>query len=534
MLNSQVVTIDTNTTFQTIHSWEAGTSVVITEGENIATDPLIDIVKYDVAKYIVDTVGINRLRLEVRAGSENTRDYWNEYITEQVSYEDWRANRYANVNDNDDPDDLNMAGFYFSELDDKINNAVLPMKEYMESKGEKLYISLCYVAFTEQITDGEYIHRDPKEYAEFILAVFTYMKDKYDFVPDAVEVFLEPDVGKFGNGDLVGKCLVETGDKLKSEGYSPEFIALSNTNLFNANNTNYIGKFLEVSRVLDYWKEYSYHAYAGRTDSLLNAVAERANQYNVRTSMLEWWTNSNTSERLHTDLKIGNNSTWQYRFSLATSENSDNNSGLTKVTYTDENNFKIEPKFGVPFVAFYQRNIRPGDVRIDANSDDNNVDVIAFKTPDGRIKIIANCLSQADIYFNNLPKGEYVIKSMIGDPKKLPSKDETSYKDEILNDGNVLSAQINGQGILIVEQINNQLSSVKDSELIIYPNPTTNILNIDIEGRFSYKIFDIQGKLILEGNSKNQIDLKSISIGKYILEINSNNSKFTKSIIKTN
>lgn len=532
ILKAQVITFDSTIKFQTIHSWEAGTSVVITEGENIATDPLIDVVKDEVAKYVVDTIGINRLRLEVRAGSENTRDFWTEYINESIPYEDWRANRYANVNDNDDPDVLNIDGFYFSELDDKINNAVLPVKSYLESKGEKLYINLCYVAFTSQITDGEYIHRDPKEYAEFILAVFTYMNDKYGFVPDGVEVILEPDVAKYGNGDLVGKCLVETGDKLKSNGYTPEFIALSNTNLFNANNNNYIGKFLAVPRVLDYWKEFSYHCYAGRTDSLLNEVAATAKQFKVRTSMLEWWANSNTCERLHTDLKIGNNSTWQYRFSLATQENSDNYGGLTRVIYQDENNYSIEPKYGVPFVAFYQRNIRPGDVRIEANSTDSDIDVIAFKSNDGRIKILASCSNEADLNIKDLPEGDYVVKSLLGNYLQLPSQDELVYLDKINKSGDELSVQIKSKGLIFIEQLKSNINSVGQDEIKVYPNPFSDFIFIDIKENFNFRLLSLDGNVLKSGSKVSKIDCRDIPNGSYILEISFDNNKIVKKLIK--
>lgn len=525
-------TIDTNITYQTIHSWEAGTSLIVTEGENIGTDLLIDIVKDDVAKYTVDTLGITRLRLEVRAGSENTRDYWNEYITEQVPYEDWRANRYANVNDNDDPDDLNMDGFHFSELDVKINNAVLPVKEYLESKGEKLYINLCYVAFTGQITDGEYIHRDPKEYGEFILAVFTYMQETYGFVPDGVEVILEPDVAKFGTGKLVGECMVEAGDKLKANGYTPEFIGLSNTNLFNANNPKYVDDLVAVEGVLDYWSEFSYHCYAGRTDSLLGEVALKAKNYGVRTSMLEWWTNGNTYERLHTDLKIGNNSTWQYRFSLTTHANSDNNQGLTRVNYEDENNYTITPKNGVPYVGFYQRNIRPGDVRIEASSSDEIVDPIAFKTPDGRIKIVASCSAEGIIEFKELPEGIYSVRKMTGNPRQLPSGDEIVIQGIEISNNDTLSVEIDGQGIIIIEQKNLLNISVAQEENEIYPNPFDDMIKVDIDGYFEYTIYNMQGIIVLSGNANKLIDASSLVSGSYILDVKKGNTKLTQKIIK--
>jgi hypothetical protein len=43
----------------------------------------------------------------------------------------------------------------------------------------------------------------------------------------------------------------------------------------------------------------------------LQAIAARAQQHDLDTAMLEWWSNGNGYRTLHEDLKIGNNSAWQ-------------------------------------------------------------------------------------------------------------------------------------------------------------------------------------------------------------------------------
>jgi len=98
--------------------------------------------------------------------------------------------RYTKINDNDDPRVINWAGFQFSSLDWKIENLVIPLKRLFEQRGMKLFINLCYVAFTGQIRDGEYIHDNPDEHAEFVLATYLHMQEKYGFVPDTWEVTL--------------------------------------------------------------------------------------------------------------------------------------------------------------------------------------------------------------------------------------------------------------------------------------------------------------------------------------------------------
>ena len=60
-------------------------------------------------------------------------------------------------------------------------------------------------------------------------------------------------------------------------------------------------------------------------------------------------------------------------------------------------------------------------------------------------------------------------------------------------------------------------------DLIIYPNPTTGIININATYGFEtaiYTVFDISGKRILNGKfSDNSIDVTGLADGNYILRI---------------
>ena len=139
-------------------------------------------------------------------------------------------------------------GFDFSELDFHINNSVIPIKQRLEARGESLYINLCYVAFIDHIKTDKftYIHSDPEEYAEFMLANFLHIKNKFGFVPDAIEVILEPDnIGYRDNieyhtdkwkwnGQHIGHAIVATAKRLKANGVKVKFIAPSATNMEHA------------------------------------------------------------------------------------------------------------------------------------------------------------------------------------------------------------------------------------------------------------------------------------------------------------
>lgn len=72
------------------------------------------------------------------------------------------------------------------------------------------------------------------------------------------------------------------------------------------------------------------------------------------------------------------------------------------------------------------------------------------------------------------------------------------------------------------------------SQLSVYPNPTTGILNISLNNSFSYEIYDLQGRVILNGTSdefNTELNLDSFSNGVYLVKVSSGNSTQTKKII---
>ncbi|MDL2261952.1 C10 family peptidase [Bacteroidales bacterium OttesenSCG-928-I21] len=73
------------------------------------------------------------------------------------------------------------------------------------------------------------------------------------------------------------------------------------------------------------------------------------------------------------------------------------------------------------------------------------------------------------------------------------------------------------------------------SNLTIYPNPTTNELNISgIEEKSEVQIYDIYGKLLVDINNfqNNSIDVSSLSGGIYFVKVNTKNGTRTMKIVK--
>ena len=261
------ISLNASTTFQTMTGWEATSQA----GQDFAEYPLYRNTLLDLA---VNDLGINRIRLEIRSSVENSQDIWTLFNNGQISSAENRCLRYSTVNDNNDPNVINSNGFKFSSFDHTIDNVILPLKQVVEARGEKLYINVNYVAFTSQITGSgcssslAYHHSNADEYAEFVLAAYLHMQSKYGFVPDAWEVILEPDNVSQWDGSTIGNAVLKAAARLEANGFTPRFIAPSNTNMGSAiSYFDAMANVLGSSNVTKYVKEFSYHRYGGVSET---------------------------------------------------------------------------------------------------------------------------------------------------------------------------------------------------------------------------------------------------------------------------
>jgi len=352
----------------------------------------------------VGEVGINRVRLEVRSGAESASRNWDRYVAGEVPYTYWRAVRYATVNDNADPRVINWNGFDFSELDWRLEVGLLPIRNRLLAQGEKLFVNVCYVAFTNQIRNGHYLHENSDEYAEFVLATFLHMQRKYGFAPDAWEVILEPDLGVW-DGSEIGRAIVAAAARLKEHGFIPRFVAPSVKDMGNA--ARYIDGIAAVEGAMAHVIELSYHRYSGANAGNLAEIVSRAKRYHVATSMLEWWFGKAGPETLHLDLKQGHNSAWQGRvlktLFRTSNEKNPGNAALTLQTDTRQN-------------LQYFRYIRAGAHRIGAAStNERHFDPVAFVNPDGSHTVVVLARNAGKITISGLPAGDYRVSYALHD-----------------------------------------------------------------------------------------------------------------------
>lgn len=101
------------------------------------------------------------------------------------------------------------------------------------------------------------------------------------------------------------------------------------------------------------------------------------------------------------------------------------------------------------------------------------------------------------------------------------------------NAGNLYTTWV-GSGSSFISKITLNLD-VNDNQFInnlkVYPNPTKDLLHIDLKNELSGKITDLVGKNLMNVTAKD-IDVSTLSAGIYVLDIVSDGKRYTTKIIK--
>lgn len=423
------IVVDSTTRFQVMTGWEATAQ----SGQDAA-----DFLQFRdrLLTFAADTLGINRVRLEVRSGVENTRDYWTEMRQGRLA-ERWDCVRYATVNDNADPNVINWAGFQFADLDWRIERVILPLKQKLEARGERLFINLEYVAFVQKCPNVSYIHTDPEEYAEFILATSLHLRDKYHIVPDAWEVMLEPDNTPFWRGEQLGHAIVATARRLRAAGFDPHFIAPSTTSMAAA--VAYFEDLARVPGAAPLVTELSYHRYRGVGQDALRAIAETAAKYHVGTAMLEHI--GSDVEDLYHDLSVANVGAWQ-QYVLAYSAN---DRGAQYIQLQKAQDGTVTPVLASRSRMFrqYFLYVRRGARRIGASGDDPGLAPLAWINPGGRFAVVVKAGHRGEVSVAGLPPGRYAVSYATAD-ELSPERFVTIKR------GRPVTAAIPARGVLTI------------------------------------------------------------------------------------
>src|SRR5262249_44602824 len=145
---------------------------------------------------------------------------------------------------------------------------------------------LNYVDFSQTSEKSVLSHAlNPTEYAELICAAFLHLKEKYNLIPDALEIVLEPDNTDQWRGKQIGEAVIAAARRLKDAGFFPEIIAPSTAAAQAA--SFYFDELTSVPGASALIATLSYHRYGLWASKALPDILERAQRLGISTAMLE-------------------------------------------------------------------------------------------------------------------------------------------------------------------------------------------------------------------------------------------------------
>jgi Bacterial Ig-like domain (group 2) len=388
-----VIDVSPGVTYQTMTGWEG--NAYIGQG---ACDAL-PYYRDEVIERAANELGLNRVRLEVPSGVENPDDWWAPVVNGTNTVNLDALPRFAIINDNNDPFTINPAGFHFSFVDFKVDIVVNPLRQKLAARGEHLFVNLTYTDFAKTAFEHT---SNPDEYGELILYTFQHLQSKYGWVPDAVEIMLEPDNQSNWTPANIGRVMVAAGDRLAAAGFHPAFIAPSNANATRA--VEYFDSMLLVPRVTQYVTDFSYHRYSGATTATLQAIADRTASAGVRSQMLEHI--GSGYEDLHEDIKLAKASAWE-QYSIAACSTTDKGGLYFMVDDADPTHPVVSLGSRTKFLRQYFLFIRYGAIRLGASSADARFDPLAFRNTDGGFVVVVKASAGGSFQVRQLPAGRY-------------------------------------------------------------------------------------------------------------------------------
>ena len=449
---SAVVTVHTNASLnvidvipsvqhQTITGWEGH----VQSGQLECNATAFAIYRDQLFDRAVNELGLNRVRLEFRSGMENPVDYFAQFRAGQITYPQWRVTWFSPVNDNADPNVANPGGFQWSWFDHDIEQVVNPLRQRLQARGEQLFVNLTFVDFWLSGASKAYqVMHTPEEYAELALMTFQHIRNKYGWVPDALEMALEPENQRYNGVDL-GRAIVATVNRLAAAGFHPQIIAPSTVSMANA--ATYYDAMISVPGAAGLIDEISYHRYDGVSSGALQAIASRASRDGLRTSMLEHI--GSGIDDLWTDLTVGNVSAWQ-QFAIAFCGNGDN-PGAGGVYYHVNQSNPSQPAITITNHSRLLRQVflfvRAGAVRVGATSTNSNQqDAIAFRNSNGRYVVIVRTQGAGNFTVRGLPAGTYGLTYATATTWNVNMPDVT------VGSGGTLQAAMPSAGYLTIYQ----------------------------------------------------------------------------------
>ncbi len=438
------VTLNSSLRYQTIDGWATTLRMWDEDKTGDRFDKSVEQHASAAASYVVNNLGINAVRIEITSGMENPRNDWPAFYAGTMSYSAWSPGRYEKVNDNNNPNVANLSGFQFDWLDYRIETYLLPMKQAVEARGERLYINVNYLDFKwNSARQGTLSHaNNPAEYAEFVLVMFQHMRTKYGIVPDAFEMILEPENTVGWTGSNIGRAIVAVSDRLAANGFTPEIIGPSPTAM--ASVAGLMAGILTVPGASSRMSTLVYHRYSTESKALVQSIATLARNHGLKTAMLEKVDAG--IDQLMEDLIVGNVSGWQQWAMAGRSDTPDQGAYYARVNVGQSGSAAIGPARRAGGLAQVFRNVRRGAVRIGASSTATNRIATAFINPDGKWVAVIRATGSGATTINGLPAGRYIVS--------FTNEEGTTTAGQSVSVSGSYTAQIPSAGVLSVTGTN--------------------------------------------------------------------------------
>jgi hypothetical protein len=392
------ITVHGSQQFQTMTGWEAQAGI----GQAECDPRAYEVYKHEVIARAADEVGINRIRVGLRTGFENPIDQFARLQAGQLTFDEWKVYWFQLVNDNSDPFSINPAGFNWGYLDYVMDDLVVPLRQRLAARGASFWLSLSYTGARTAL-----LHRDnADEYAEFVLAAFQHLQQKYGIVPNSLEIVNEPDIGNW-SPPTVARSLLAAKLRLNQAGFTPEFVGPSASTM--GQSLYYFDLMALTPGVTQALDEMVYHRYGTPpTPTQLQQWAQRGTQHGLRTAMLEH--GGSGHEDLHADLTLANVSAWQ-QFGLAFCAEGDNGGVYFPVSGARPGNNTPNVRTGAmtKFLRQYFRYVELGAVRLGASSSETRLAPVAFRNLNGKHVVVVKASAGGTFSVGGLPAGRYGI-----------------------------------------------------------------------------------------------------------------------------
>ncbi len=436
--SGNVIDVNASVQHQTISGWQG-------HGQNGWFDcnpTAYNIYRNQLNDRLVNEMGINRVSIALQSGMENTRDFHKDFTAGLIDKDSYTDSWFVPVNDNSDPFVADPTKFHWAFLDGYVDHSILPLRQRLQALGEQLYFVLQYVDFIKGLPKPFAQMKQPQEYAEFVLAAFQHLKSKYGFVPDALEMVLEPEHTPYYPADI-GRAVVATVNRLRAAGFTPAILAPSTTSMTNA--STWYDEMLQVPGVSGLISELTYHRYVGVTSPALQAIGARVQRDGVKTSMLEHI--GSGFDDLYQDLTVANVSAWE-QFTLAFCGNRDNpdNAGVYyQINQTNPSSPKINiTNHGKLFRQVFAY-VRAGAVRIGATSGTAATLLpMAFRNTNGKQVVVVRARAGASFSVRGLAAGRYGITY------GTPGEWNVNLSDQTIGSGGTIQAAIPRDGVITI------------------------------------------------------------------------------------